>query len=55
VTPTDEYAVDCGYVTAPAHAESPGGDSVKLAVAVVYSNGASVAADPVVFLDGGPG
>jgi len=55
VTPTDEYAVDCGYVTAAAHAESPGGASVKLAVAVVYSNGASVAADPVVFLDGGPG
>src|SRR5262249_6321984 len=50
-----KYAVDCGVVTVPAHAGSTNGGSVQLAVAVVYSNGAHVAPEPVVFLDGGPG
>jgi len=55
VSPNFAYAAECGYVTAPAHAESPDGPKIQLAVAVVYSNGESVAPDPVVYLDGGPG
>lgn len=55
VTPPDEYAVECGTVTVPAHHDSPSADMVQLAVAVVYSNGSNVAKAPVVFLDGGPG
>ncbi|HEX3598483.1 MAG TPA: alpha/beta fold hydrolase [Polyangiaceae bacterium] len=54
MTPPTTYAVDCGTVTTTAHADGSGGP-VELAVAVVYSNGARVAQDPVVYLDGGPG
>jgi pimeloyl-ACP methyl ester carboxylesterase len=54
LVPSSAYTIDCGVVTTSSH-DGADDRAVELAVAVVYSNGAQVAKEPVVFLDGGPG
>jgi len=56
----DEYflgepSVECGQVTVPADWTEPDGGTVKIAVYRIPSTNNSPAADPVVFLAGGPG
>ncbi len=50
-----DYDVACGWVNVPetrADAKSP---EIQLAVAVFYSNSRNPEADPIIYLDGGPG
>src|SRR5450755_3864276 len=54
-----ELTVDCGVLTVPESRQEGGsrrgwGRSVELPVAIIRSADRSHAADPVVFLDGGP-
>ncbi len=46
---------DCGQLTVPADRTKPGGATVKLAVARIHSQSPTPKADPVVYLEGGPG
>ncbi|MEM9714306.1 MAG: alpha/beta fold hydrolase [Actinomycetota bacterium] len=50
-----EVAVECGFVVVPADHEQPDGEQLRVAVAVLASTSATPAADPVVYLEGGPG
>jgi pimeloyl-ACP methyl ester carboxylesterase len=52
--PTGE-TVACGNLTVPERHDKPSGPSIRLHVAVFKSHSATPAADPVVYLDGGPG
>lgn len=52
--PADQ-TVDCGYLIVPESRDDPGGTTIALAVAIVRSPGGATFADPVVFLEGGPG
>ncbi|MEU9148915.1 alpha/beta hydrolase [Streptomyces sp. NPDC048349] len=45
----------CGFVEVPENRSRPGGRTIKLAVAVIPATSAKPAADPVVFMAGGPG
>ncbi|MER7465367.1 alpha/beta fold hydrolase [Streptomyces sp. NPDC097981] len=45
----------CGFLEVPENRGRPGGRTVKLAVAVIPADSAKPAADPVVFMAGGPG
>lgn len=50
------YLVDCGYVTvAEEHANPDNGRTIRLHVAIFHSESENPAADPVIYLDGGPG
>jgi len=45
----------CAAFPVPENWDEPGGRQIHLRLAVVRANSASAAADPIVFLDGGPG
>ncbi|MGW2987996.1 alpha/beta fold hydrolase [Streptomyces goshikiensis] len=45
----------CGFLEVPENRSRPGGRTVRLAVAVIAAATAKPAADPVVFMAGGPG
>ncbi|WP_187432505.1 alpha/beta fold hydrolase [Agromyces mariniharenae] len=45
----------CGYLTVPETRGDPDGRTVRIAVATVRAVSATPAADPIVYLDGGPG
>jgi pimeloyl-ACP methyl ester carboxylesterase len=45
----------CGYLTVPETRSDPEGPTVRIAVATVRALSATPAADPIVYLDGGPG
>jgi pimeloyl-ACP methyl ester carboxylesterase len=47
--------VRCGFVTVPENRAAPAARTIKLAVAIVKSDSPTPAADPLVFLQGGPG
>ncbi|HEY0604999.1 MAG TPA: alpha/beta fold hydrolase [Herpetosiphonaceae bacterium] len=47
--------VDCGYLTVPESRSNFTGKTIKLAVAIMRSPNPNKAADPAVFLQGGPG
>ena len=48
-------SVRCGYVSVPEMHDKPGGDRIRLAVAVVKDFSATHQPDPVILLTGGPG
>jgi pimeloyl-ACP methyl ester carboxylesterase len=54
VVPTDPR-VECGILTVPIDRTHPDGDDAELPVAIVRSEAASRAPDPIVYLSGGPG
>lgn len=45
----------CGYLTVPEFHKRPGGNTIRLAVAVIKSKAESPEPDPIVMLQGGPG
>jgi pimeloyl-ACP methyl ester carboxylesterase len=47
--------ITCGTVTVPENRSRSATDTIRLAVAVYASTGSSPAAEPVIFLQGGPG
>jgi pimeloyl-ACP methyl ester carboxylesterase len=47
--------VECHWLVVPMDREKPKGDTIRLAVAVLKSQAAQPAPDPVVYLEGGPG
>lgn len=47
--------VDCGYLTVPESRSIANGTFIKLAVAVLRAPASNLQADPIVFLNGGPG
>ncbi len=49
------HTVRCGYVSVPETRDVPSSATLKIAVAVVYSNQPNPAPEPVVYLEGGPG
>ena len=51
----DGYQANCGYLVVPENRDDPGGTQVRLHVAVFPAATATPAADPVVYLEGGPG
>ena len=46
--------VDCGYVAVPENRARPNGRRIRVAAAVMRATARHPAADPIVFLDGGP-
>lgn len=52
---TDGQNVRCGYVTVPESRATPGGKTIKLAVAIFKSTSRQPAPEPLLFLQGGPG
>src|SRR5690242_15245670 len=48
-------AAVCGTLSVPEDRATPAGRTIDLRVAVLPATGPTVRADPVVFLDGGPG
>ena len=48
-------AVECGFLNVPEDRSLPSSRSIRLAVAMAYSSLAAPPADPVVYLEGGPG
>ncbi|HEY0735038.1 MAG TPA: alpha/beta fold hydrolase [Herpetosiphonaceae bacterium] len=48
-------SLDCGYLTVPESRSNFTGKTIKLAVAIMRSPNPNKAADPAVFLQGGPG
>lgn len=49
------YPIDCGWLSVPEDHANPQGKHIHLAVAIIHSLNHSKAADPVVYLAGGPG
>lgn len=51
------FVIDCGYVTVPESRDSTQGDNnnLRLAVAILKSLNPRPDADPIIYLDGGPG
>lgn len=47
--------MNCGFVVAAAKHAAPGGATVRLPVAVFKAISATPAAEPVIYLEGGPG
>ena len=47
--------ITCGFVVVPENRAAPGGNDVRLAVAIVAAERGPVAEDPIIYLDGGPG
>jgi pimeloyl-ACP methyl ester carboxylesterase len=50
--PTD---VECGFVTVPRDRDNPDEGNIRIATMIMFSTAAAPLADPVVYLDGGPG
>lgn len=48
-------AVECGYLTVPAHHNNPTGPSIELAVAIIKSPSPDRQSDPLFLAQGGPG
>jgi pimeloyl-ACP methyl ester carboxylesterase len=46
--------VNCGFVTVPENRAIPNGRTIRVAAAVMHASARHPAADPIVFLDGGP-
>ncbi len=46
---------ECGYLVVPQNRSDPTGKTIKIALAIFRSTNASKAAEPVVYLEGGPG
>ena len=55
IDPPDGYDLRCGRLTVPENRSKPNGLTVTLHVGIFHKQGAIVAPDPIVFLDGGPG
>lgn len=56
--PMDEVegeTVDCGYLTVPENRSDPNSAEVDIAVAIIHSHHDNPPADPVIYLEGGPG
>ncbi|HYO88435.1 MAG TPA: alpha/beta fold hydrolase [Candidatus Limnocylindrales bacterium] len=51
----DLPGITCGVLIVPEDRSDPAGNQVELAVAIIQSRSASPAADPVIYLEGGPG
>jgi pimeloyl-ACP methyl ester carboxylesterase len=47
--------ITCGFVTVPEDRDEPGGNRVRIAVAIVKAEVGPTADDPIFYLDGGPG
>ncbi len=47
--------VDCGTLTVPQNRAAPQAASIQLAIAIYRASGSAAVADPIVFLQGGPG
>lgn len=54
LAPTDQN-VECGYVTVPENRSDPDSNTIRLAVAIFKAKSATPAADPIIYLEGGPG
>ena len=54
-TPPRGRNVECGYLTVPEDRSNSGGATIRLHVAVFKSASENPAADPIVYLEGGPG
>ncbi len=55
-TEPEGFDITCGYLIVPEdRAQAESGDNVRLHVAIFASESSSPAADPVVYLEGGPG
>jgi pimeloyl-ACP methyl ester carboxylesterase len=50
-----DLRIDCGYLLVPENRARPEGRTLRLAVAVVRARSAEPAADPLLYLSGGPG
>ncbi len=55
VTVAPNEAIECGKLTVPENRNKPNGRTLDLAVEIFKSLSATPAADPVIFLPGGPG
>lgn len=51
----DGATVDCGYLTVPEYYDDPDGEQLYLAVAILRAQSGRAKADPVLYLEGGPG
>lgn len=51
----EDQQVECGYLTVPEDRSQPDGKTIDLAVAIVRSPNPTPAADPIIYLEGGPG
>jgi pimeloyl-ACP methyl ester carboxylesterase len=49
------YEVRCGWLVVPEDRDQPGSDTIRLHYGIFHREGAEVADDPIVYLDGGPG
>jgi pimeloyl-ACP methyl ester carboxylesterase len=47
--------ITCGFVTVPEDRSKPEGNAVRIAIAIVKAEVAPTPADPIIYLDGGPG
>ncbi len=54
-TVLDKRTVNCGTLTVPEDRSKPNGNQVRIAVAIFKATDPHPAADPIFFLDGGPG
>lgn len=52
---TTDRQLTCGYVQLPEDRTQPDGNQVQLAVAIFASESSQPAADPIIYLEGGPG
>ncbi len=48
-------SVNCGFVVVPEHHGNPSGATIRLAVARFRGTGKTTAAEPIIYLEGGPG
>lgn len=46
---------ECGFVTVPLHHNQPGGETIRIAVAILKASGDNPLPDPMLYLSGGPG
>lgn len=51
----DGQDIECGFLIVPEQYAEPDGPTIRLAVAIIKSNGTNPAAEPLFFLQGGPG
>lgn len=51
----DGRTISCGYLVVPENRLNPEGAKIRLFVAVLRASGTNEAADPVIYLSGGPG
>jgi pimeloyl-ACP methyl ester carboxylesterase len=48
-------SIECGYVTVPEDRQDPNGRQIELAVAILRNLAGKSEADPIIYLEGGPG